>query len=231
MTFLTAAQSAAIRLIGRKPTAIFSSSSTFELELSDLAKEVVGEIVKYSDWRALTKKFSAVGDGVTAGFNLPDDYDRMPKAQQVSRANWYTWGYVDAPNLNFWHDLINGLATPNPGYWIILGGKLQFAPSIPSGTTAEFYYISSSAVIGNDGQSKPAFTTDNDTFFLNERLITLGLIAKWRAMKRLDYGKDEDDYQQLLAKISSDDKGARVISPGTSRAFDLDRAYPGALGQ
>jgi hypothetical protein len=49
MSFLTAAQSAAIRLIGKKPTTFFSSQNTFELEITDLANEIAADLVKYAD--------------------------------------------------------------------------------------------------------------------------------------------------------------------------------------
>ncbi|WP_434733761.1 hypothetical protein NL154_05685 [Rhizobium sp. YTUHZ044] len=232
MSFLTAAQSAAIRLIGRKPTTFFSSQNTFELEIADLANEVAADLVKYADWRTLIAQHSMVGDGVTTAFNLPSDYDRMPFAQHITRANWYTWGYVDAPDLNYWNDLVNGLATPNPGYWIILGGQVQFRPAVSAGETAQFYYVSKNIVLDADATTKKAqFTQDDDSLRVDERLLTLGLIWRWRAQKRLEYSEDLQNYEIAAAQASSNDRGARILTEGRPRTgWATTWAYPRSLG-
>lgn len=232
MTFLTAAQSAAIRLSVGKPSVFFSSTDDFEQEAVDLGNEVVRDIVKYADWRGLIKQQMMVGDGVTTAFDLPSDYDRMPKDAHVGRMNWYTWGYVDAPDLNFWNDLVNGLASPSPGYWIMLDRKMQFIPPVSADTTAEFYYVSKNAVIdGDTGESKPFFTKDSDTFFLDESLITLGIMWRWRQMKRLDYSEDMRNYEIRIQQISGEDKGARIVRMGKPVIdYNAQWAYPRNLG-
>jgi hypothetical protein len=232
MTFLSAAQSAAVRLIGRKPSTFFSSQDTFSLEITDLANEVAADLVKYADWRTLITLQSMQGDGTTIGFNLPSDYDRMPFDQAVGRANWYTWGYVDAPSLNFWRDLVNGLSSPNPGYWLMLDGQMQFQPPIPSGTTAEYYYVSKNIVLDADAATKKrAFEQDADTMRIDERLLTLGLIWRWRAQKRLEYAEDMQNYEILAAQLSGTDRGASVLSAGGRRFMpNAGVAYPRALG-
>jgi len=232
LSFLSAAQSAAIRLGVNKPSAFFSGTGRFEQEIVDLANEVATDIIKAHDWRALVKQHSMVGDGVTTAFDLPSDYDRMPKNADVGRMNWYTWGYVDAPDLNFWNDLINGLASPSPGYWIMLGGQMQFIPPVSADTTAEFYYVSKAIAIDADTAAvKNEFTKDGDTFVLDERLLTLGLIWRWRAMKRLDYTEDMKNYEIRLDQLSGEDKGARITRMG-KRAIDYNAnwAYPRNLG-
>lgn len=232
MSFLTAAQSAAIRVIGQKPTTFFSSTNKFELEMTDLANEVAADLVKYADWRRLITLKQMPGDGTTIGFNLPTDYDRMPVSQEVGRANWYTWGYMDAPNLNFWRDLINGLTSPNPGYWLILNGQMQFMPPIPVDTTAEYYYISKNIVVdGTNGAAKSTFTQDSDSLLINERLLTLGLIWRWRAQKRLEYAEDLQNYEILAAQESGADRGASIQRMGR-RVYvsGAQYAYPRALG-
>ncbi len=238
MSFLSAAQSAAIRLIGKKPTTFFSSQGKFELELTDLANEVAADLTKYADWRTLITLKTMAGDGTTIGFDLPDDFSRMPFSQEVARANWYTWGYVDTPDLNFWRDLINGLASPSPGYWIILNGQMQFQPPISAGTTAQYYYISDKAVVAVDGTTKKSlFDTDTDSLNIsnsardNDRLLTLGLIWRWRSMKRMEYAEDLQNYEILAAQVSGSDRGAHIISAGNRRvSWDSQWAYPRSLG-
>lgn len=232
MSFLTAATSASIRLGVNKPSTFFSGTGRFEQEIVDLADEVVTDIIKAHDWRSLIKQKEMIGDGVTTAFDLPSDYDRMPKNADVGRMNWYTWGYVDAPDLNFWNDLINGLASPSPGYWIMLDGQMQFIPPVSADTTAEYYYVSNASIIDADtNERKSQFEKDGDSFVLDERLLTLGLIWRWRAMKRLDYAEDLQNYEIRLSQLSGEDKGARIIRMGrVAPSWDVYPAYPRNLG-
>jgi hypothetical protein len=70
---------------------------------------------------------------------------------------------------------INGqVPALTPGGWIILGGEFKFWPSVNG--TATFPYISKYIVLDGDGVTlKETFTSDDDTFVLSERLLTLGL--------------------------------------------------------
>ncbi len=231
MSFLTAAQSAAIKLIGQKPTAFFSETDQFSLEICDLANDVAQDLVRAHDWRALTKLQTYTGDGTTQGFALPSDYDRMVSGGEVFRPDWVSWHYVRASDLNQWYMLLIGAPAVTPGFWIILDGDMQFWPVIPTGDSADWYYISKNIVRDSGGTAKAAFTSDSDTMVLDEDLLKLGLIWKWRAQKKLDYGEEMAEYEKVLAEISGRDKGARVLAEGRLRApGNMSIAYPRALG-
>jgi hypothetical protein len=231
MTFLSAAQKAAIRVVGKKPNAFFSATDTFSLEICDLANEVADDVMKAHDWRALTKLNVITGDGTTTSFPLPSDYDRMPIKAGVFRPDWSTWQYTPAQDLDQWQDILNGAPTISPGYWIILGGAMQFQPAISVGSSAQFYYITKEVVRANDDDLKTAFTKDDDSFVLDEGLLTLGLVWRWRAQKRLEYAEDLANYEKSLAEITGRDKGARILAEGRRTInADVGYAYPWALG-
>lgn len=231
MTLLTACQSAAVRLIGLKPSTFLSSSEPFEMKMVDLANDVARDIAESYDWQALTALKEYPGDGTTVGFDLPTDYSRMLVDGDVARANWYTWHYLGARDLNIWRNLVNGLSTPNPGYWIILNNQMQFQPPISNGDTAQFYYISKNFARAADNSTKPAFTADSDTFVLDETLLTLGLIWRYRSQERLEYAEDMANYEKAFAERSGRDKGSRVLTLGRrNRSGDIRFAYPMSLG-
>lgn len=227
MSVLTALQSASVRLNEGKPQAFFSSAGAFEVEVCELATETAVAIMKAHDWRKLTTLATATGDGVTTAFDLPEDYDRMVLGTEVHSASWATWRYAQAPTLDFWHDLQTGLTTLDPGFWIILGGQMQFYPALPSGEEARYYYVSKHIATG-----KAAFTSDEDVFLLDDRLLTLGIIWRWRALKRMDYSEDMANYEVALEEAIARDKGARVLYGGRrpSGFRNVRVAYPGNLG-
>ena len=67
--------------------------------------------------------------------------------------------------------------------------------------------------------AKETFSQDNDTFALPERLLTLGLIWRYRSQKGLDYSEDLATYGNALAQEQNNDKGARVMRLGDRSSF------------
>lgn len=233
MSFLTAAQSAAMQLIGKVPPTFFSSTNQFEQEICFLANELVADLVREKDWRKLTKLKTMNGDGITVGFDQPSDFDHFPKGQQVHNATWLTWRYIPATSLDEWLDYINGRPLPSPGAWIWLDGQMQFSPPVDAQTVAQYYYISKNIVRAVGGQDKPQFTADDDTLVYNERLITLGLIWRWQAMKRLEYSESLSNFERLKDSVAGDDKGSTILTVGSRTGWprDIQSAYPWPLGQ
>lgn len=238
MTVLTAISSAMVRLVGRRPTTIFGTSAETEVQLADLANEVATDIMKGHDWRALTKIHTLTGDGTTTEFDLPSDYDRMVLAQGVDDRTTWLWQYTPCPDLDTWINLfMMGFNAITPGWWIILGGKMQFYPAPPSSDPAIFPYISNLCVNSspepNTGVITPQtqFVNDNDTFVLDESLITLGVVWRYREQKGLGYSEDMQTYEIALSQAQARDKGSRVIRSRGRRGLDnTHTAWPWLLG-
>ncbi len=233
MTVASACQSALVRLIGRRPSTIFSSAEQTVVEIAELATEVATDIAKSHDWQALTKFHTITGDGTTVAFDKPSDYDRMAMAQGiVDNQSWF-WGYAEAPDLNTWTQMQNGyyLGVAHPGWWMLLGDQFQFQPAPAADATATFPYISRNFARSGTGEGKAVFTNDEDTFVLEDRLLTLGLIWRWRAQKRLEYAEDLQTYEIALSQAQARDKGSRVIRHNASRLpANAVNAWPWELG-
>lgn len=218
MALKTAVDSACIRIVGYAPTAVFASQEQLSLEMADLANEMAHEIAESYEWRILTKEAQMQGQ---ESFPLPSDYDRMLVGQGIQDKTTWFWGYYPFASVSEYMMAKNGnLPLLSPGGWIVLDNAFKFYP-IPVGT-ATFPYISKNIVIGQDGVAKPEFTRDDDTFILSERILTLGLIWRWKQQKGLVWEDDLAIYNEELAKIQNKDKGARVLMP------DVRYSIPGA---
>lgn len=210
MTIQAVVTSASIRVIGSVPAAVFSSQAQVMIEMRDLVQDVAIEIAQAAEWRALTKTATLTGGD---SFPLPTDYDRMLVGQGMQdQANWF-WGYYAYRDVSEYLMAVNGqVPTLDPGGWIILENEFKFWPAASG--TATFPYISNLIVLDADGVTrKTDFQADNDTFMLNERLLTLGLIWRYRAQKGLEYAEDMQTYSNELEQSSNKDKGARVLRP------------------
>lgn len=231
MALIDALQSATVRLVAQRPSAFFSSTNKMEMELCELATETAIAIAEVHDWRALTRLASIAGDGSKIEHDLPLDYDRMPKDVHVWSSAWPSQWLYGAPTLDEWYDITTQGFNATPGTWIILGGKFQVYPAIPSAARADFYYISDYIGANKDGAPIKRFGADTDTFAINDRLLTLGLVWRWRAQKRLEYAEDMANYEIALAEEIGSDKGSRVIGVGPRRfPGNVSTAWPGTLG-
>lgn len=232
MTVLSAMQSAAIRLVGRKPPTFFGTTNQFELEIVDLLNEAATDICKSHDWQALTKTATITGNGVDASFPLPDDYDRMVLASDMASADSWFWGYDNTPDMNTWISIQNGAyAVAAPGWWILLNNAVQFSPVPASGAVANYPYISKNFALPNAGSATTAFNADTDTFVLDERLLTLALIWRWREQKRLDVAGELGQFEKAFSEAAARDRGSRVIrSTSRVRRPNVSVGWPWPLG-
>lgn len=227
MTVLSSAQEAAIELNQDELSALFSSTDRFAKEIQLQANRSAVAIANAYDWQKLTVRATITGDGSETSFDFPDDYDRMVLKTKLA-GNDSNLDLVKAEDLDQWDYFQNHMSTTVPGYWIPLGGELQTNPAIADGVTYSYYYISKNIVTGSD---LTAFTADTDTFILPERLLTLSIVWRWRAMKRMEYAEDLKNFEIALAEEVKKDKGSRILVVGRQRMpADVRVAYPRSLG-
>lgn len=209
MSVFDAIKKAVLRAEGTKIDEAYSSTDQVAVEMADLANEVASDIAKSHDWGALTKVHTINGDGSEA-YDLPDDYDRMAMLGDVDDPATWFWGYERFTSVTEWQRYKNGgfLIIANGGY-IILGNQIHFYPG--PGNSATFPYISNEYARSESGTPKKEFTSDNDTFVLGERLLTLSLIWRWKAQKGLEYAEDMATADLAIAQAQGRDRGAYVL--------------------
>ena len=218
MSVLSAAQSAAVRLIGQRPPTIFGASDTFALEMQDLLNETAADIAQYQDWRKMILRATINGDGTTTAFPFPPDFKQMILTGEMHPSMWPTWRHQQIVDLDRWEDLLRVGVVVSPGYWTILNNVLNFDPAIPAGESVTYFYVSRYYASEPNGVPKSEFNQDSDVFVLEppgqERMLTLGLVWRWRSQKRLEYAEDMANYQKALTEYASRDRGPLVFSVG-----------------
>lgn len=76
---------------------------------------------------------------------------------------------------------------------------IKFLPVPTAGEDCYFEYVSNNWVTTSSGTSD-RFTEDTDTALIDEYLLTLGLIWRWKAAKGLDYA---DDYLAYRSQVDT----------------------------
>lgn len=232
MTVLSAMQSAAVRLIGQRPDSFFGAApnAVFQMEIADLVSEVAADVMKSHDWQALTKVHTVAGDGTATAFALPVDYDRMlVKTDLQDPVNW-AWGYRRAGDLNEFLAVEARGFVSGAGIWLVYGDEMRFSPA--PGGNAQFPYISRNVAKGSGTMAgKPAFDADTDVSVLPERLLTLGLIWRWRENKKMDFTGDQEAFTKAIGEHAAKDGGSRLHARNSRRSFPgTYPAWPGSLG-
>lgn len=226
MTILTVLQQAATKIGMEVPTAVMASTAREHVELKNLANEMATRIAKSYDWQKFATLATYTGNGVIEDFNLPTDYDRMPKKARVwastiqdplmQVADLDTWLGIQVQNVNVVF-----------GAWIIYGGQIHIRAPLANLATAKHWYQSNLIVTLGGGGTGTAFVADTDIFRLDERLLRLGIIWEWKAQKGRPYAEDLATYEEAKSKLTTDDKGARqLLVKGRRKPYGAEFAFP-----
>lgn len=239
MTALSIVQDASLRIGVPYPDVLFAGTTRVLRQLRSILNEAA-RMVAFDvghDWTALKSVATMTGDGVALAFNMPADYRRMLKKATVWPSdNPYT-PLVHYADSDEWLGMLSQAFPPLTGAWTLIGDQMHIrqggstAP-LASGVTASFYYLSSYFAKSSGGTAKAEFSVDDDTFRLDERVLTLALIYRWKQAQMQDYAEEMADYQTAVAERIGSDKGSSIFSVGGQQttAFDLGVAYPGVLG-
>lgn len=236
MTVLEVAKAASLRLGLNVPTMLFSSTDREMLEMQEVVNESARVIAEAYPWQILQKIATFTGTGSQVDFILPSDYDRMLPTSSLWSSRW-AWNAEHVASPDDWLSLEVGPSGYVTGRWIIFGGQLHLKPAMPSGQTTKFFYVSKQIVTGASGNPdldapKASFTLDSDLFNLDERLLKLAVIWRWKAGKGLPYAEDMENYEEQLDKATDKDKGSKPVVSGQP-LYMRDRvklAWPGTVG-
>jgi hypothetical protein len=239
MTALSIVQDASLRIGVPYPSELFAGTSRALVELKATLLDCA-RMVAYDtghDWTALKTLNTFTGNGTDLAFDMPADYQRMLKKATVWPSdNPYT-PMIHYTDTDEWLGMLSQAFPPLSGAWTLIGDQMHIrvgGSSSPLGTgvTAQFYYLTKKYARNAGGTAIAAFSADDDTYRLDERLLTLAVIYRWKQAHGQDYAEELSDYGNALAERIGSDKGSNIFAVGgrTTTALDLGWAYPGVLG-
>lgn len=120
--------------------------------------------------------------------------------------------------------IASSLKGPFPQFWI-QGGNLNMVPPAPAGDTISFEYQTRYVWKTAGGSLSATISADSDTCLLDEQLITMGLVWRWRKTKGLDYAEDFRDYQTAVLQAMTQDRAIGRQSLGG----EPTNRYPGIM--
>lgn len=227
MNILAIVQRASTKIGLARPSQVYGSSQQVAYDLQEVIADAVTSIVEAHDWQVLRAMATVTGDGASTEFDLPGDFNRMVKYAELWSSR-YQWTMNHIATTDEWLGLLTLPYTQVSGSWTIYGGKLHILDTMASTETAKFFYIRDKAVTSEGGTHKAAFTADTDSFRLNDDLLRLAIIYKWKQAKEQDYSEEMADFNIMLNRMIDKDGGSKPILSG-NRPVRAKVAWPGTI--
>lgn len=231
MTLLSVVQSACKVCGLNVPDQVMSSTERTMVEMARLANEMAQMISERHDWQSLMVQTTLTGDGSAEAFDLPSDFGRMPVTANLWSNRWQ-WDMNPIVGVDAWLQYQIWPTTLTLGNWIIYGDQFHLLPIMGDGDLVKLFYVSNKLVRDVNDATKALFTADDDTFRLNERLLELAIIYKWKSDKGQPFVDRLNDFEEKLSQLKDTDGGSKpVISGSPHYRSGAKTAFPFLVGQ
>lgn len=215
------------------PTSVFTNiiNNRTMQEMVALANEMARRITYDTrDWTRFRAVQTLTGDGVTSAFPLPVDYKRLLVTSNIWRSTNRMTPMRFVPDTDMWLQRRNLNIVDPYGEWTMMGGNLNVLPVMGTGVTANFAYLTKNCIALNSGGFGDTFVNDADSFVLDERLLTLGMIWQWKAQKGSPYAEDLGNYGDALTMAMGHDVPAPILIGRKPMSLAAKQAYPFPVG-
>ena len=231
MSLLTLIQSVTPRIGLPKPTAVISNTDEQIIQLLEIAQEEGEELASRFPWSKMVfqNTFTVAASQDQGLFNstivTAGDYDYM-----IPETFWNqttTVPFQGPLSVQEWETrLALGVTGPFPA-WLERAGRMYLNPTPTLGTeTGAFEYKSTfwCESSGLTGQAK--WAADSDIGRLDERIMSLGVIWRWKEQKGLSYGENFTKYEKRVLDAYARDGGRPILNSGGRRVTGPNISAP-----
>lgn len=205
MTFATMCNAVCDQVGIPRPSSYVGNTDPVARQLVALANAEGRSLASRHRWNKLIKEathttLAAASQGTVASIASGFDYllgDTMwnrTQDREVPAITAEEWQAYQA----------NGVAGPFTKFRI-RDGTLYMVPTPTAGHTLAFEYVSKNWCESSGGTDQDAWTADTDVGILDENLMGLGLLWRYKKAKGLEYGEDFADYERLVANAIARD--------------------------
>lgn len=231
MTCLSIVQTVCKRLALNVPTVVASSTDPQTMQLLALLNEEGQTLAEATNWQALVASasfvtvateiqgaMSTIAPGLKFVVNdtIWNQSLRFPVFGPLSAQRWAQQKamFYQGP----WNQ------------WRIFDDQIHFVPTPPAGQTCTFEYVTKNWVSGSASE----FTADAETSLLDEQVLIMGLIWRFRQYKGLDYSADLEKYSRRVADLVARETPKPVLNMDvggfgwTNDSFDMGSGVIGS---
>lgn len=229
MTLLSLCQDAADELGLPRPSSIIGSTDTTARRLLAMSNREGKSLAEEADWTVLQRLHTFDTVISEDEYDLPSDYSRLLRDTEWDRDEQrpligpltpQQWQSIKSGTLG------TGLAFRR--YRILRSAsstsrtfRVEPTPTV-AGETLAFEYISNgwcSNAAGDTLQS--AWAADTDLPLVDEDLMLLGIIVRFKRSIETDYASDADEYARMLSRKKSQDRPSPTLNLASSSRLRL----------
>lgn len=218
MTLATACASFWLRagLGAPTPNVWIGSSEETVQEVVEFAREALRMVVEAHEWQKLLRSYSvALAGAPEQTVALPADFGRLlPGTVWLTDLAWPATGPVSDVHYEYLRQPM--VTTSGPVFRLSEGALDLLAQPAPGGSLT-LRYLTSQPVTINGGGARETWGADSDTALVDERLVTLGMIALWRDARGLNAQNAAALYASALARAKAQDRPIGVMGMGGGR--------------
>lgn len=215
------------------PDSWITASGTAETDLRDMyLPQTVDDVLERVDWpEDIGAQTTISGDG-TVEHDLDASFLRMKRDPMAAleTTDVLRRPMIPVKNAGDWTYLqeieLNGLDR----YFRLKGDvgafKIDIFPALGTGDSAVLSWVSNSWAEDGAGTGKSEFNDPSDKSRLNRRLLEAGIVWRFRRREGLEYMDVYQEYENLLARYSTDLRGHWPLTQQSRRTKGARPAYP-----
>lgn len=226
MSLLTIAQDVAADIGVDLPQTVINNDDDDARRLLRHINATCKLLMREHNWQALRRQatFTSVATESQGAISsiVPDNdvdriipstlYNRSTQRQQFGQTQAADYAYDKARNFNTIYD-----------QFYVRGGELLINPVPSAGNTMAFEYVSNRFAYAGS-ERKAGFTADSDETYLDEELVKLGTIARFKRSIGADWQGDELAFRQELAKRKAADVPQGMVQMAEA-SVDFDYGF------
>lgn len=232
MSLLSMISDVAKKLNLTAPTAVVGNTNKEFIQLLELADEEGEDLSQRGRWQRLTTEstFSSVATesqgaittlaGSDFGWMLEDTMWNRTAVRRIYPVDEVQWQQMKATNI-----------TGPVEYYRIRGNNLVVIPTMTASQTVAFEWMSRNWCQSAGGTGQSSWAADTDVGRLDEKIMTVGIMWRFKKAKGLDYAEDFNQYEAMVANALARDGAKKRLytgGPCTSRFLTRQSAAEGS---
>lgn len=213
MSLLSVVQSASRRLGLSVPSVVAASTDNAVLQMLELLNEEGSDLSQRTDWTALATEatFTTVAAETQGSLSTI-----APNCKFIINNTIYNRTLrrpVFGPlSEQLWQQRKAMFISGPWNQFRVRNNQIIFIPVPTAGQSCFFEYISRAwATDATGATQKTSFTVDTDVSRLDEEIMTMGLVWRWRSAKGLDFTSDYQKYEKAVLNAISRDGSKPVL--------------------
>lgn len=226
MSLLTIIQSASVRCGVPSPSTVIGSTDKTVLKMTELSNEDGKELARRHPWQRMVTEATHTTVATESQGAITTiagtDFNYIVEDTVWNRTLVRRWIPV---NREQWQTMKARTITGPDCYFRLRGNTLITIPVPTAGQTVAFEYVSKNWCESSGGTGQAAWADDTDVGLIDEDILVLGVVWRWKQAQGLEYAEDFSKYERLIADAIATDSVNGTLNMNSRRLVKGGKGY------